>query len=69
MHERNSLFWFLACSLLMTASSIAAPPELPIGEERRVSFDSGWRFFKGEAGGAQDPAFDDSAWRALDLPI
>ncbi len=27
-----------------------------------------WRFFKGEAAGAEQPAFGDAAWRSLDLP-
>jgi hypothetical protein len=35
---------------------------------RERSFDEGWRFFRGEAAGAQAPSIDDSAWRRLDLP-
>ena len=35
---------------------------------RRQSFDESWRFFKGEAPGAETPAFQDSSWRRLDLP-
>jgi len=31
-------------------------------------FDSGWRFHRGGAQGAEDPAFDDSKWRTVDLP-
>jgi beta-galactosidase len=31
-------------------------------------FDAGWDFFKGDAPGAEAPAFDDSAWRTVDLP-
>ena len=34
----------------------------------RDSFDFGWKFFKGDAPGAQQPAFADAAWRSLDLP-
>jgi beta-galactosidase len=34
----------------------------------RDSFDFGWKFFKGDAPGAQQPTFSDAAWRALDLP-
>ncbi|MFB3904621.1 MAG: beta-galactosidase GalB [Acidobacteriota bacterium] len=40
----------------------------------RLSFNAGWRFHKVEAGEAAadlapaDPAFNDSSWRALDLP-
>jgi beta-galactosidase len=32
------------------------------------SFDAGWRFFKGDAPGAEREDFDDSAWRRLDVP-
>ena len=34
----------------------------------RDSFDFGWKFFKGEAPGAQTPAFSDAGWRSIDLP-
>ena len=34
----------------------------------RESFDFGWKFFKGDSPGAQQPDFSDSAWRAVDLP-
>jgi len=33
-----------------------------------INFDSDWRFLKGEAAGAENPAFDDSDWRKLDVP-
>src|SRR5436305_14740643 len=35
---------------------------------RRVSFNEGWRFHKGDAPGAQGTSFDDSGWRRLALP-
>ena len=39
------------------------------GEPRiRDSFDFDWRFFKGDAPGAQEPDFADANWRGLDLP-
>jgi beta-galactosidase len=31
-------------------------------------FCDGWRFFRGDATGAQDPAFNDSSWRSLKVP-
>lgn len=52
--------WGLA--LLPTASSLAS--ESP----RSRSFDSAWRFLRGDAAGAEAQAFDDSAWRRLDVP-
>lgn len=36
--------------------------------EQRESFNAGWRFYKGEADGAEEPGFDDTAWRSLSLP-
>jgi beta-galactosidase len=44
----------------------AADPTVESARER--SFDEGWRFFRGEVGGAEVPAFDDGSWRLLDLP-
>ena len=32
------------------------------------AFDAGWRFSPGDAVGAEDPGYDDSSWRTLDLP-
>jgi beta-galactosidase len=32
------------------------------------SFDRDWKFYRGDAKGAEQPAFDDSAWRSLDIP-
>jgi len=31
-------------------------------------FDDGWHFFRGGAQGAENPKFDDSKWRKIDLP-
>ena len=42
--------------------------EPEIANERNQSFDGGWRFFRGDAPGAELPAFDDTAWRPVDLP-
>ncbi|HEY1221296.1 MAG: sugar-binding domain-containing protein [Bryobacteraceae bacterium] len=46
--------------------------QTPPGGDGRVrvrdSFDFDWKFFKGDAPGAQQPAFDDANWRGLDLP-
>ena len=41
----------------------------PIAAQRqRLSMDPGWRFFLGDTTGAEQPRFDDRAWRRLDLP-
>jgi beta-galactosidase len=35
---------------------------------RTTSFDQGWRFIKENPSTAENPAFDDSKWRTVDLP-
>ena len=44
----------------------AQTPEPPA--RIRESLDFGWKFFKGDAPGAQQPGFADASWRSLDLP-
>ena len=48
------------------AGSAAADAAQPVA--RRVSFDAGWRFSRGDFAGAADPGFDDQAWQAVNLP-
>ncbi len=38
------------------------------GNLHHQSFDSGWRFYRGDVAGAEAAEFDDRAWRRLDLP-
>lgn len=33
-----------------------------------ISFDPGWLFFQGDAPGAENPAFADATWRAVNVP-
>ena len=45
----------------------------PVGSGRggprvRDSFDFGWKFFKGDAPGAQQPGFADANWKDVELP-
>jgi len=35
---------------------------------RNLPFDTGWKFLRDSMAGAQNPSFDDSGWRTLDLP-
>ncbi len=42
-----------------------APPDSP---RRTFSFNAGWKFFKGDAAGAEQPDFDDSAWADVSTP-
>jgi beta-galactosidase len=59
------------CALMSSAAAAATGPQLAavrISGERRVSFNGNWRFYKGEAQGAENPDFDDSPWALLRLP-
>jgi beta-galactosidase len=69
MGPRCRALSILGFAVLATlAATVAAAADWPGPGERRVSFDAGWRFSKGDAAGAERPAFDDGSWRALDLP-
>jgi beta-galactosidase len=55
----------LATALELTNSTAQAQPATA---RTRESFDFDWRFNKGDAPGAQEPAFADANWRTLDVP-
>jgi beta-galactosidase len=66
-----------ALTLLLTATLFAQTTTPARADTRREvpsikrvisSFDADWRFFKGEARGAELPEFNDSDWRRLDVP-
>jgi beta-galactosidase len=63
----RALVLSLAAALLAT-SLAAAPAGAPPAVARDLPFDDGWRFHRGDAPGADRIAFDDSAWRKLELP-
>jgi beta-galactosidase len=53
--------------LSLTPSARAATA-VPDDEIRRRPFNDAWRFFLGDAGGAEQAGFDDSRWQELRLP-
>lgn len=58
----NSLSFLLLCWCgVAGAQSVEGP-------RKTESFDKNWLFTKGDAGGAEKPAFNDAAWRKLDVP-
>jgi len=63
-----STFRRLCAAGLFAVSVCAAATAVPVTGARRLNFDDGWRFFKGEAPGAEQPDFNDTAWRELRLP-
>jgi beta-galactosidase len=56
-----------ACIGLMAAVG-ALGSQTSLHARERIAFDVGWRFQRGDVPGAQEAAFDDNSWRALDLP-
>ncbi len=54
--------------LALLPREMGAATAIPLNPDRRINFDDGWRFFKGEAPGAEQPDFNDSAWTELRLP-
>jgi beta-galactosidase len=65
MHDRTPFFAaaaFCAAALLPAPAGAADPPR------SRELFDFDWKFALNDQPGAEQPGFDDSTWRALDLP-
>jgi beta-galactosidase len=65
--KKLAVFTILAfISLLPFVSSCK---QVKMNEKMRTTlFDENWRFIKDNPEGAEDPAFDDSKWRSIDLP-
>ena len=61
----EKLFSILVLGLMTACSYLPDPAPSP---RVRDNFDSNWRFHLGEAAGAEQPSFDDSQWRQLNLP-
>ena len=58
----------LAIGCLIAVQNSTASSAASAEPKRETNFDRQWRFFKGDATGAENAAFEDSAWRTLDLP-
>ena len=48
------------------AAALSQPQALKLGRDQ--AFDQDWRFFLGAGDGPEQSAFDDTAWRIVDLP-
>ncbi|HTJ78045.1 MAG TPA: glycoside hydrolase family 2 TIM barrel-domain containing protein [Rariglobus sp.] len=59
------LAWLLLLSFLGFASCVHAQEASP---RQRFPVDKDWRFFLGDATGAQESAFNDSSWRTVSVP-
>ncbi len=54
----------VSLALVAAGTAVGAPPS----PRAHVRFDDGWRFHRGDALEAWQPAFADAQWRAVDLP-
>ena len=71
--KKNRLLLSLGFSILTANLSASAqtPGAVPLSADvprQTILFDRAWQFHQGEAAGADQPGFDDSSWRTLDLP-
>jgi len=58
-------------TLLFSCSDKSSSDEIRLAADQartELLFDFDWQFHRGESEGAEDPDFDDSHWRTLDLP-
>ena len=56
------------CVLLSSASVALSTTELAAGPRKVISFDSDWRFHRGDEPAAMQASFDDSNWRVVNVP-
>jgi beta-galactosidase len=75
MKNRTLVASFLLVSGMVLFSTCVSKPNAEINEiivekagRSEILFDSGWRFYRGDAEGAEKPQFNDIEWRMLDLP-
>jgi len=62
------VFSIIAASLSASAQSPSAVTLSTDSPRQTILFDRAWQFHLGESAGADQPVFDDSSWRTLDLP-
>src|SRR5437764_4824627 len=72
MNPNPSRFSTATLTVLLFLAAVPAIPAAPtavrLSGERRLSFNNGWRFFKGDAPGAERPVFQDAQWKEIRLP-
>ena len=66
--------YWLCLAVLLVVTPVAAEPVLGqkyaplISPRTTYNFNAGWKFAVGDAAGADQPTFDDSAWASVSLP-
>ena len=59
--------WVLMIPVFIYGTSFSSKKKAAVSN-RTISFDENWRFINDNPTGAENPGFDDSGWRTLDLP-
>lgn len=54
--------------VLLASITLVSCNRKPDFSKRDQNFDSGWKFYRGDATGAENVTFDDAQWRNVDLP-
>jgi len=54
--------------LTLVLLAMCVRPQAQPAARATALFDAGWKFHRGGAQYAEQPGFDDRAWRAVDLP-
>jgi beta-galactosidase len=62
--KRNILILTLSVIQLFTINVFSAVPEM----RQRILIDKNWKFIQSDIPGGENPGFDDSKWRTLNLP-
>lgn len=66
---KKLIFPGIVFTILIVLTAVPGCRRSDVAENpRTISFDEGWRFIKGDPSGADNPGFDDSKWRIIDLP-
>lgn len=68
MLKYNTVKTISFCILFIFFTKIIAAQKLQESSRVVLNFDNDWRFLKDDASGAENPSFDDSQWRKLDVP-
>src|ERR1035437_8730916 len=68
MNRERVLFSMMLCLGALMAASHPLHAATPASGRAYVDLDADWRFSKGDSATAMTPAFDDSAWRRVNVP-
>jgi len=65
--KKTSIFLSIVYFLILFSCTSNNTTTEPL-KDRNVAFDAGWKFIRDSIQGAENPSFNDSAWRIVDLP-